>query len=141
MPSWNFKWPLKTDNLIRDVFELFSTAGSYPLIDGDDHTRLALTSEGVCCFYNVLVDVESQPTTAARPQVIPGHIEYRDARFEKIEDMRLEEKEWGAFTWPSPKTFDLLLSETIDSSTLQVLYSSKEGQRGPACLFSIGRII
>ena len=138
---WEHKWPLRMSNVLREIFMLFSTPGSFKLIDGAGESRLALASEGVCCFYGFAADIRCNPSDAAKVYVMPGHIEHAGAMYERIEDMRIENERWQGFTRPLVREYGFYVSETMDSNTLQVACTPRPKEPGPSTIFQAGRIV
>lgn len=113
-----------------------------------DHTTMsprAVAEGGICSFVGLLTDPKLPPISAGTVTVMPGHIEYQGCWFEKIEDMPLRPDpipaDLTSFELESKRTFDLLISETADLTTLQAAYRSQDNSPGIPCHFNVGTII
>lgn len=105
----------------------------------------AVAEGGICSFLGLLTDPKLPPNLAGTVTVMPGHIEYAGALFEGIDDLPFRSDHSVAepvpFDLESRKTFDLLLSETADSITLQAGYRSQDNSPGTPSHFTVGEII
>ena len=137
---WEHKWPVNMSNALREIFELFSTPGSFYLIDGAWEARQALAAEGVCCFYGFLANIQSHPLDVASVYVIPGYIEHGGAMYERIEDIHLENEMWSDFVFPLPREYGFSATETQNSAILQVSCTTKTPSIPPA-IFQAGRVV
>lgn len=127
-------------DMYLNVHTLFSTSAPSGKPDG-----VAIAAGGVCCFPGLLTDPKLPPILAATVTVIPGHIEYSGSLFERIEDLPFRSdisfEGMLPFELEPRRTFDLLVSETADSNTLQAAYHSQDHSLGSPCNFTVGAII
>jgi hypothetical protein len=72
---------------------------------------------------------------------MPGHIEYSGAMFEGIEDRRLEQEERRRFVLPTRRDFCFFVSETKNSTILELACTSKSSETGPSKVFQAGKIV
>jgi hypothetical protein len=97
-----------------DAHGLFSTSTTLQNTSMVDSSAIAVG--GICSFPRLLTDPKLPPILAATANVIPGHIEYSGALFEKIEDLpvvlNILSEGLPRFELEPKRTFELLLSET-----------------------------
>ncbi|KAF2235405.1 hypothetical protein EV356DRAFT_500263 [Viridothelium virens] len=137
-PRQHDMWPQDFKPLLSDIIRIFSSVGEHRLFMNSD---LAVSNEGICCFYEILVNLRSVPGAVSKVHVIPGHIEYKGSKFDAVRDMRLTKVTFDHFSIPARRKFNLLLSETPDSTKLEAVYATTSESPGPSCRFSIIQLI
>ena len=92
----------------------------------DTYPWPAVSSQGLCAYYQLLQDPNLSPEDASRIVLLPGCIEHNEVRYKAVEDLTRdddrEELFWSRFVTRSDDRIDFIVQETANSERISGAY-------------------